>query len=66
MIRIPHATMHGETFVAASAVASISSAGWSANYSLRSIVRLHNGQVIESSEDAATLVAQVEAEGELK
>lgn len=40
----------------------IASAGWSGNYSLRSIVRLHNGQVIESSEDAEVLVAQIEEE----
>lgn len=62
MIRIPHATLNGETYVAKSAVASITSAGWSSNYSLRSIVRLHNGQVIESSEDVNVLVAQVEKE----
>ena len=40
----------------------IASAGWLGNYSLRFIVRLHNGQVIESSEDAEVLVAQIEEE----
>lgn len=60
MIRIPHASDTKVSFVAPGAILSVTPTSSSSNYSLRSIVRLTNNQVIESSADAADIAAQVE------
>lgn len=63
MIRIPHAYDNKETFVAAGSIMSVTSTSSSSNWSLRSIVRLTNNTVIESTAEAADIAAQVRKMG---
>lgn len=61
MIRLPCAHSGMVRFVAPQAVVSVTETQSASNWSLRSIVRLTNGEIIETTRDADDIARQIDS-----